>query len=54
MYEPKGKGGFGYDPIFFVKSENKGMAELTDLEKSKISHRAKALNCVLNWLKENK
>lgn len=54
MYEPKGKGGFGYDPIFFVKSENKGMAELTDLEKSKISNRAKALNCVLNWLKENK
>ena len=54
MYEPKGEGGFGYDPIFFVKSENKGMAELSDIEKSKISHRAKALNCVLNWLKDNK
>lgn len=54
MYEPKGEGGFGYDPIFFVKSENKGMAELSDVEKSKVSHRAKALNCVLNWLKDNK
>lgn len=54
MYEPKGEGGFGYDPIFYVQSENKGMAELTSLEKSKVSHRAKALNCVLNWLKDNK
>ncbi len=54
MHEPKGKGGFGYDPIFFVQSENKGMAELSEIEKSKVSHRAKALNCVLNWLKDNR
>jgi len=54
MKERKGTGGFGYDPIFFVKSENKGMAELTAQEKAKVSHRAQSLNCVLKWLKEHK
>ena len=51
MYEQKGQGGFGYDPIFYVKSRQKGMAELTDVEKSEVSHRSRALNSVLNWLK---
>lgn len=51
LEEERGCGGFGYDPIFFVDSENKGMAELTSVEKSKVSHRAKALNKVLSWLK---
>lgn len=51
MKEIKGANGFGYDPIFFVKSENKGMAELSNSEKAKVSHRAKSLNDVLNWLK---
>ena len=51
MKEEKGEGGFGYDPIFFVESENKGMAELTSVEKSKVSHRARALSKVLEWLK---
>ena len=53
MYEQKGKGGFGYDPIFYVKSEKKGMAELSDIEKSKVSHRSRALNNILNWIKNN-
>ncbi len=52
LYEEKGKNGFGYDPIFFVKSENKSMAELTDDEKAKVSHRAKSLNKVLKWISE--
>ena len=51
MNEQKGDGGFGYDPIFYVTSENKGMADLSKEEKSRVSHRAKALNEVLNWLK---
>ena len=46
-----GVNGFGYDPVFFVEGINKGMAELSDVEKSKISHRARALNNVLMWLK---
>lgn len=41
--EPAGEGGFGYDPIFYVPSYNKTMAELTPEEKNAISHRGKAL-----------
>ena len=41
--ERKGSNGFGYDPIFFVPSENKMMAELAAEEKGAISHRGNAL-----------
>ena len=40
--EPYGKGGFGYDPIFYVPSYKKTAAELTEDEKNRISHRGKA------------
>ena len=40
--------------IFYVTLKNKGMAELTPEEKSRISHRAIALNNVLMWLKYSK
>lgn len=43
LREKRGAYGFGYDPIFFALEQNKAMAELTPEEKSKISHRAKAL-----------
>jgi XTP/dITP diphosphohydrolase len=41
---PRGSGGFGYDPMFVVADDAEGrtMAELSDSEKNKISHRAKA------------
>lgn len=48
----KGNGGFGYDPIFFVDAVQKGMAELTKEEKSLVSHRAKALRSVLEWISD--
>ncbi|WP_273126641.1 XTP/dITP diphosphatase [Bacillus weihaiensis] len=41
--EPRGENGFGYDPIFILKDQDKTMAELTKEEKNKISHRANAL-----------
>jgi len=41
--EPKGKGGFGYDPIFIVKKSGKTLAEMGS-EKHTLSHRALALN----------
>ncbi len=40
---PRGKRGFGYDPIFFVPQFGKTMAELEPEEKNRISHRARAL-----------
>ncbi|MBI5974515.1 XTP/dITP diphosphatase [Staphylococcus canis] len=39
-----GENGFGYDPIFYVPSHQKTMAQLTAEEKSKISHRRKAID----------
>jgi len=41
--EPRGSSGFGYDPVFIPDGFNVTMAELTDIEKNKISHRGKAL-----------
>ena len=41
-FEPRGEGGFGYDPIFFLPELCKTMAELTIEEKNEISHRGKA------------
>jgi XTP/dITP diphosphohydrolase len=44
---PRGTGGFGYDPIFEV--EGRTLAELPFAEKSRISHRALALNDFREW-----
>lgn len=48
--EPRGSGGFGYDPVFFVPSVGKTLAELSIEEKNAISHRAKALKALLPTL----
>lgn len=39
--EPKGDGGFGYDPVFFVG--DRSFSQLSDAEKDAVSHRGKAL-----------
>ncbi|MEA3226745.1 MAG: non-canonical purine NTP pyrophosphatase, partial [Planctomycetota bacterium] len=41
--EEIGKSGFGYDPIFFVPSLNKTVAQLTGEQKNAISHRGNAI-----------
>jgi len=46
-HAPRGSDGFGYDPIFAV--ENKTLAELSLEEKSRISHRARALTAFHDW-----
>jgi len=40
--EPAGRGGFGYDPVFYLPEKNKTMAQLTENEKNALSHRARA------------
>ena len=58
--EPVGKGGFGYDPIFFYPPLNKTFGQMTRAEKSHVSHRGKALNelrqefdKVLRWIRRH-
>ena len=48
--EPRGSGGFGYDPLFVPKGENRTVAEMSDDEKNQISHRANALKGILKKL----
>lgn len=43
-FERRGDGGFGYDPLFFVPSEGKTMAELPMARKNEISHRGRAFS----------
>lgn len=42
-FEKRGQNGFGYDPLFIVENTNKTFAEMTEEEKNKVSHRARAL-----------
>ena len=48
--DKRGDGGFGYDPVFYVPSLGKTFSELSVEEKNKISHRANALNALLEKL----
>lgn len=50
--EPKGKHGFGYDPVFYLPELGRTMAELTPEIKNNISHRAKAARKAYQILKE--
>lgn len=43
LSEPRGKGGFGYDPLFWIPDLGRSVAELTEDEKDEVSHRGKAL-----------
>ena len=49
--DPRGKGGFGYDPLFVPKGSGRTVAEYTDEEKNAISHRGEALRNLLKMLK---
>ena len=49
-FEPKGCGGFGYDPVFFVPDMDRTMAELTPAQKHSISHRGRATRAAIPLL----
>jgi XTP/dITP diphosphohydrolase len=42
-FEPRGRGGFGYDPLFIPAGQQVSFAELGEAVKNQLSHRAKAL-----------
>lgn len=58
--KPKGKNGFGFDPVFIPNNKdkinknlkNKHLAQLTLNQKNKISHRSKALKKITKYLKQ--
>lgn len=57
LHEPRGEKGFGYDPLFYYSPEGKTFAEMSLEEKSRVSHRGRALaelrnefDKVLKWL----
>ena len=52
LESPRGTGGFGYDPIFWLPDHGCAAAEITLDEKNKISHRAKAMQVLLQQLKQ--
>lgn len=51
-HEPSGEQGFGYDPIFFLPDRGLTYAELSEVEKNRISHRARALDALLERLSQ--
>jgi XTP/dITP diphosphohydrolase len=50
LRHPRGEGGFGYDPIFYIPAFDCTAAELDPVEKNKVSHRAQALRALIAQL----
>ena len=51
--KPKGIGGFGYDPVFYVLEKNKTYSEMKMTEKNQISHRGKAIQRMTKLLQSH-
>lgn len=51
-FEPRGNGGFGYDPIFIPNGFSQTFGELTDAIKGQISHRAQAITKIMPYLRD--
>lgn len=49
---PRGNNGFGYDPVFYIASEQCTAAELPPERKNSLSHRGIALKCLLDKLSQ--
>jgi len=52
LYQPRGTGGFGYDPIFYVPDYCQTFAEMPVAVKHQVSHRGKAFEALLPRLQQ--
>jgi XTP/dITP diphosphohydrolase len=52
-HEPRGFGGFGYDPVFYFPPLGKTLAEASNEEKDAVSHRGKSTAALREFLIEN-
>jgi XTP/dITP diphosphohydrolase len=50
LFQPRGQGGFGYDPLFLYRPLGKTFGELTPEEKFAVSHRGEAFRILLEFL----
>jgi XTP/dITP diphosphohydrolase len=50
LREPRGAGGFGYDPLFYIEDEGRTFGEIPAERKHEISHRGRALRAVAQAL----
>jgi XTP/dITP diphosphohydrolase len=51
LHEPRGVGGFGYDPVFFLPGDGATFGELPPERKNVVSHRGKAVRSALEFLR---
>jgi XTP/dITP diphosphohydrolase len=49
LFEERGTGGFGYDPLFFVPALNRTFGEASAEQKAAVSHRGRAFRRFLEW-----
>ncbi|MGF1514915.1 MAG: RdgB/HAM1 family non-canonical purine NTP pyrophosphatase [Elainellaceae cyanobacterium] len=51
LEQPRGEGGFGYDPVFYVSSEGMTFSEMPPALKDEVSHRGRAFQALMPALK---
>ena len=52
LHAPRGQNGFGYDPLFYFPELARSFAELSNAEKLAVSHRGRAFEKFMTWLKD--
>jgi XTP/dITP diphosphohydrolase len=54
LEEPRGAGGFGYDPLFLSDELGRSFGEVSPEEKHTVSHRGRAFRALGDWLKQQR
>lgn len=53
LAHPRGEGGFGYDPLFWLPDQGMSVAELPAAEKNRLSHRGRALQALVEQFRQD-